>query len=168
MRISYQLEEFSEEACDQISSQLRSRQIPHLLENKLLLIDKVDESEVESVLADLGNVEEINRVLDSPTFVNADHKIPKMFESLRINQNRAQQRESPKHTEKPEDEPGTLAILGGLAGGGLGVYIVIQAFSDPTYEGRVYLFLPAIILGSIGFYGGYAVEKGIRKTKKKW
>ncbi len=168
MRISYQLEEFSEDACDQISSQLRSRQIPHLLENKFLLIDKVDESEVESVLANLGNVEEINPVLDSPKSVNTDHKIPKIFEGIRINQNRVHHREFPKRPEKSEDEPGALAILGGLAGGGLGVFIVIQAFLDPTYEGRVYLFLPAIILGSIGFYGFYAVEKGIRKAKKKW
>jgi hypothetical protein len=69
---------------------------------------------------------------------------------------------------KSDDEPGAIAMAGLLIGGGFGVLVVIAAFLDPTFEGRVYIFLPAIIFGVIGFAVGSGIEKVVRHVRKKW
>ena len=58
-------------------------------------------------------------------------------------------------------------MAGALVGGGFGVAVVIAALTDPTYEGTVYIFLPAIIFALVGFWLGSGVENLIRRGRKK-
>ena len=168
MRINYQLDEFSETVCGHISTELRVRHIPHILEKGSLLIDKVDETEVDEVLASFGNVENIEP-LSFPSIINAANQTPQNnYERLLINQKRDQLRASQAFSQKSDDDSGGIALVGALIGGGFGVVAVVGALSDPNYEGPVYLFLPAIIFAVIGFFVGSGIEKGIRHARKKW
>ena len=59
--------------------------------------------------------------------------------------------------EKAEIE--VFRTLLGIVGVGVGVVTVIAAFASPSYEGRVYFFLPAIIFGVIGMLVGTVIDK---------
>jgi hypothetical protein len=59
--------------------------------------------------------------------------------------------------EKAEIE--VFRTLLGIVGVGLGVVTVIAAFASPSFEGRVYFFLPAIIFGVIGMLVGTVIDK---------
>jgi hypothetical protein len=151
MKINYELEEFSDETCTEISKQLRTELIPHILEKKTLLIDKINEDAVDEILSKVGSVHSLQAKPDpvrAPAFTT---------------------REIAATTSgRSEDEPGGIALAGALIGGGFGVLVVISALTDPNYEGRVYLFLPAIIFAVVGFYVSSGIEKIIRQTRKKW
>ncbi len=168
MRLSYDLSEFSEETCEDISRQLRGLLIPHLLNEKTLLIDNVDVAKVEELLSELGAVEDANKpeIAPGPT----THPRPSIqdYERLLSEHTFGTSTSPVKTSPKSDDEPGAIAMAGLLIGGGFGVLIVIAAFLDPTFEGRVYIFLPAIILGVIGFAVGSAIEKAVRQARKKW
>jgi hypothetical protein len=168
MRLSYDLSEFSEETCEDISRQLRGLLIPHLLNEKTLLIDNVDVAKVEQLLSDLGTVEATDDLeIASPSIPSSRPSLPD-YERL-LSEHTFGTSTSPVNTSpKSEDEPGAIAMAGLLIGGGFGVLIVIAAFLDPTFEGRVYIFLPAIILGVIGFAIGSGIEKAFRQARKKW
>ena len=58
-----------------------------------------------------------------------------------------------------KEEIAVFKILFGIVGVGLGVFAVIAAFMSPSFEGRVYFFLPAIILGAIGVGVGTIIDK---------
>lgn len=168
MRLSYDLSEFSEEICEDISRQLRELLIPHLLNEKTLLIDNVDIAKVEELLSELGAVEDTNKpeIAPSPT----RHPRPSIQDYERLlSEHTFGTSNSPVNTRpKSDDEPGAIAMAGLLIGGGFGVLLVIAAFLDPAFEGRVYIFLPAIILGVIGFAVGSGIEKAARQARKKW
>lgn len=168
MRISYDLSEFSEEICEDISGRLRELLIPHLLNERTLLIDNVDVAKVEELLSELGAVDDI---IDSEIAPSTNtHPRPSIQDYERfLAEHTFGTSTSPANTSpKSEDEPGTIAMAGLLIGGGFGVLIVIAAFLDPTFEGRIYIFLPAIILGVVGFYVGDVIEKAVRRARKKW
>ena len=168
MRVSYDLSEFSEEICQDISRKLRGLLIPHLLDERTLLIDNVDVAKVEELLGELGAVEDSNRreIVSSPT----PHPRPSIQDYERLISELSYGTSTPSvhKSAKSDDEPGAIATAGLLIGGGFGVLIVIAAFLDPTFEGRVYIFLPAIILGVIGFAVGSGIEKVVRQARRKW
>ena len=151
MKINYELEEFSDETCAEISRQLRTELIPHILENKSLLIDKTNEGVVEEILSKIGSVHSLQEHQETTC-------VPELTTREIVNTT----------SGRPNDEPGGIALVGALIGGGFGVLVVIAALSDPNYEGRVYLFLPAVIFAVVGFYIGSGIEKGVRQTRKKW
>ena len=64
-----------------------------------------------------------------------------------------------------EDEVEIFVVLLGVLGAGLGVLMTVAALASDTYEGRVYLFLPTIILGAIGAAIGTAIDKGLTAAK---
>ena len=151
MKINYELQEFSDEACTEISRQLRTELIPHILESKSLLIDKINEGAVDEILSKIGSVHSLQEQQDSTW-------VPALTTREKVNTT----------SGRSDDEPGGIALIGALIGGGFGVLMVIAALSDPNYEGRVYLFLPAIIFAVVGFYVGSGIEKGVRQARKKW
>lgn len=53
MRIVYELNEFSDSACENISQRLLTHLIPHILGNKFLLIDNSDEDAVKHIVSQL-------------------------------------------------------------------------------------------------------------------
>lgn len=167
MRLSYDLSEFSEETCEEVSRQLRGFLIPHLLNEKNLLIDNVDVVKVEQLLSELRAVEATDDFeIASPSITSSRPSIHD-YERL-LSEHTFGTSNSPVITSpKSDDEPGTIAMAGLLVGGGFGVLIVIAAFLDPNFEGRVYIFLPAIILGVIGFAVGSGIEKAVRLARKK-
>ena len=74
-------------------------------------------------------------------------------------------------TTKPtlsEEDGGTIAMAGMFIGGGFGVLLVIGAFIDPTFEGRVYIFGTPVILGLLGHWAGFGIEKVIRLVRRKF
>jgi hypothetical protein len=163
MRLSYDLSEFSEEICENLSLRLRDLLIPHLLDNNSLLIDKSDESTVELILSEFGSVDSLQDQLNPP------------WNSARTTQDiiddyleQTSSGNSPIDTTSYEsgEEAGAIAMFGLLIGGGFGVLIVIGAFTDPNFEGRVYIFLPAIIFGVLGFGIGLGIEKAIKQVRK--
>ena len=151
MKINYELEDFSDETCAQISRQLRTELIPHILENKSLLIDKTNEGVVEDIRSKIGSVHTLQEHQETTW-------VPELTTRQIVDTT----------SGRSNDEPGGIALVGALIGGGFGVLVVIAALSDPNYEGRVYLFLPAVIFAVIGFYVGSGVEKGVRQARKKW
>jgi hypothetical protein len=168
MRLSYDLSEFSEEVCEDISRRLRSLLIPHLLDEKRLLIDNVDVGKVEELLSDLGAIEDTNGLETTPPPMTSSRHSLNDYERL-FSEYSFGTSTSPVDTRpKSDDESGAIAMAGLLIGGGFGVLLVIAAFLDPTFEGRVYIFLPAIILGVIGFAVGSGIEKAVRQARKKW
>jgi hypothetical protein len=58
-------------------------------------------------------------------------------------------------------------MAGMFIGGGFGVLLVIGAFIDPTFEGRVYIIGTPLWLGVLGFMAGLGIEKVIRRVRKK-
>ena len=165
MRLSYDLSEFPEETRAEISRQLQGLLIPHLLNEKTLLIDNVYVAKVEELLSDLGAVE------DSNDFETTSSSMPKPrpsindYEKFLSDMSTGVPNSPINKIAKSDDEPGAIAMTGLLIGGGFGVLIVIAAFLDPTFEGRVYIFLPAIILGVIGFAIGSGIEKAVRQAR---
>ena len=151
MKINYELEDFSDETCAQISRQLRTDLIPHILENKSLLIDKTNEGVVEDILSKIGSVHSLQEHQETTW-------VPELTTRQIVDTT----------SGRSNDEPGGIALVGALIGGGFGVLVVIAALSDPNYEGRVYLFLPAVIFAVVGFYVGSGIEKGVRQARKKW
>lgn len=151
MKINYELEDFSDETCAQISRQLRTELIPHILENKSLLIDKTNEGVVEDILSKIGSVHSLQEHQETTW-------VPELTTRQIVDTT----------SGRSNDEPGGIALVGALIGGGFGVLVVIAALSDPNYEGRVYLFLPAVIFAVVGFYVGSGIEKGVRQARKKW
>ena len=168
MRLSYDLSEFSDEICENISSRLRDLLIPHLLNEKTLLIDNVDVAKVEELLSELGAVEDTIDPEIAPMQITHSKPSIQDYEKLLSGLSSETSNSSGNTYVKSEDEPGAIAMAGLLIGGGFGVLIVIAAFLDPTFEGRVYIFLPAIILGVIGFAVGSGIEKAVRQARKKW
>jgi hypothetical protein len=168
MRLSYDLSEFSEEVCEDISRRLRSLLIPHLLDEKRLLIDNVDVDTVEALLSDLGAIEDTSSLESTTPSMTSSRPSIGDYERL-LSEYSFGTSTSPVNTRpRSDDESGAIAMTGLLIGGGFGVLIVIAAFLDPTFEGRVYIFLPAIILGVIGFAVGSGIEKAVRQARKKW
>ena len=165
MRISYDMSEFSEEICESLSFRLRDLLIPHLLNNKSLLIDKSDEGAVELILTEIGSVDSLQDRLDPPWVPTRTTQ--EILDDY-IKQTSSSDSTVNTTSYEADEEAGAIAMFGLLIGGGFGVLIVISAFSDPTFEGRVYIFLPAIILGVLGFGIGYGIEKAIRQVRKKW
>jgi hypothetical protein len=168
MKLSYDLSEFSDEICENISRRLGSLLIPHLLNEKTLLIDNANVDKVEELLSDLGSVEATDDLETTSPSITTSRPLLNDYERL-LSEHKFGTSTSPVNTSpKSEDEPGAIAMAGLLIGGGFGVLIVIAAFLDPTFEGRVYIFLPAIILGVIGFAVGSGIEKAVRQARKKW
>ena len=151
MKINYELEGFSDETCTEISRQLRTELIPHILENKSLLIDKTNEGVVEEILSKIGSVHSLQEHQETSW-------VPELTTREIVNTT----------SGRTNDEPGGIALAGALIGGGFGVLVVIAALTDPNFEGRVYLFLPAVIFAVVGFYVGSGIEKGFRQARKKW
>jgi hypothetical protein len=167
MQITYNIDSLTTEQRSVLMQVLNGRRIPHILEGSQLLIDDFHESSVDEILELYGLVQ-----LAQPsqsTDAKASNPSIADYENFIAQMNRSQvsaTQTSSRSTPKNNDDPGGIALAGLLIGGGFGVLVVIAAFSDPNYEGRVYLFLPAIIFGVIGFAIGSAIESGIRKTKK--
>jgi hypothetical protein len=168
MRISYLLEDFDTATCDQITRQLRVRKIPYIFEKKQLLIDKSDEIEVDQIMSELGTIEESPvetiPLENQPNFrvQSPSRRQPPSNEHLPASPEAT--RPMPDSTEN--QPPGIITLLGGLVGGGFGVFIVIAAFLDPTFEGSISIFLPAIILGALGIMVGSFIEKTINRLRR--
>jgi hypothetical protein len=165
MKISYELQDFDLETCEEISKQLRAELVPHILDNKLLLIDKTNEDVVDKILSKIGSV---HSLLDHHDSTWTPPLSTQEIIDMLIEEDSSESSTSKTTSYDSNDEPGTIALVGLLIGGGFGVLIVIAAFSDPSFEGRVYIFLPAIILGLLGFAIGYGIEKVIQQVRKNW
>ena len=57
------------------------------------------------------------------------------------------------------DEITVFRVLLGIGGFGLGVFAVIAALTSPSFEGRIHIFLPAIIFAVIGVVAGTIIDK---------
>lgn len=168
MRLSYDLSEFSDETCEDISRQLRNLLIPHLLDVKTLVIDNAHVDKFEELLADLGDIENIDSPEKGPPSMSSSRPSLHYYERLLSELSFGASTSPVNTTPKSDDESGAIAMAGLPIGGGLGVLLVIAAFLDPTFEGRVYIFLPAFILGIIGFAVGSGIENVVRQARKKW
>lgn len=165
MKIRYELEDFSDFVCEEIANQLRTELIPHIFEKKSLVIDEINEDFVEVILSKIGTVDSLQDQQNSPW---APAKTTQEIINEYLEQTSLSTSTVNNMSYTPDDEPGTIASIGLFIGGGFGVLLVIGAFLDPTFEGRVYIFLPAIILGVLGFGIGYGIEKAIKQVRKKW
>lgn len=168
MNINYELDEFSTTTIETITNQLRIKKIPHLIEGNQLLVSKSDEFAVDKILSEFGVVEQ-NQLIpeDSNSAVKKpDWQVAYERDQLRrVEKVPSIPKPSKPKTAKETEESSIFQTIGMLLGGIFGVAIVVAAFLDPSYEGRIYLFLPAIIFGVVGFFIGSAIDSAINKSK---
>lgn len=162
MKINYELDEFSTSTIETITNHLRIEKIPHLIEGNQLLVDKSDEFAVDKILSEFGEVEQ-NQVIteDSNSAVKKpDWKVAYERDQLRRVEKVPSIPKPPKSQNVKETQQSSIfQTIGMVLGGIFGVAIVVAAFLDPTYEGRIYLFLPAIICAGVGLAIGMAVDR---------
>ena len=164
MRINYELDELDKSVRSQIELELRRARIPYLLEEDQLLVHKMDERAVDEIISQLGTVhnpgaspaQAVQR-RDNSAIVSGK-PIPRPSQEFKPPTSASN---TIKEVEIPNLRPtngsrnnneGAVALTGGAIGVVLGLLLVIAQFQDPNQDGRVYLFLPAIILGGIGFF----------------
>jgi hypothetical protein len=168
MRVNYEVQDLSDSEIEWIIQKLNAARIPYLLEHKQILINKDDEDSVDDIVSNLGNEESTTQ----PTNLSfKPQKIAKWKAALErdhpeiLHPYLLPSKPIKRKKTRDNEDAGVIAWAGLILGGGFGVYLVIAAMLDPTYEGRIYLFLPAFIFGGIGFGIGLAIETGLRKSK---
>ena len=171
MKITIDLDDFTHAECGLILNELRSSRIPHLLEDDEIVVDQSDEGAVNRILVKVRSTSLQLQTEDSPAAIDPPpENRPSIadYEKFLADMTSDSSQYLASNQIKRDDEPGGIATAGLLIGGGFGIFAVVAAFSDPNFEGRVYIFLPAIIFGVAGFAIGSAIENGIRKSRKKW
>ncbi len=162
MKINYELDEFSATTIEAITNQLRTKKIPHLIEGNQLLVSKNDEIAVDKILSEFGVVEQNQLITEdsNSTIKKPDWQVAYERDQLRRVEKVPAIPKPPKpKTVRDTKESSIFQTIGMVLGGIFGVAIVVAAFLDPTYEGRIYLFLPAIICAGIGLAIGMALDR---------
>ena len=171
MQINYELDAIESTVRQQIESKLRAAKIPYLLEEEQLLIHKVDERAVDEIISQLATVDN-PAASPSPRSPYVDDKpVHPLYRETRESSRRTETTKPLKVMTKKgqvkNDDFGPISLAGAIIGAAFGVLVVVAAFLDPNFEGRVYLFLPAIIFGAIGSMLGNGIEKVIHKLRRK-
>ena len=64
-----------------------------------------------------------------------------------------------------DNQNATFFLLLGALGAALGIAATVSALTSDDFNGRVYLFLPTIILGMIGMFVGSLIDGAIHKGR---
>jgi hypothetical protein len=174
MQINYELDELELQVRQKIESELRITKIPYLLEGDQLLINKADERAVDKIISQLGTVHNPGATLMSPPDFVDNQPFYRPYRSPAPSPQKlspiddfALRNLKQKEGSLKNDNGGWITTVGGLLGAAFGVLIVIAAFISPENEGRIYIFLPAIIFGALGLFLGSGIESVIRKLSGK-
>lgn len=177
MNVAYELQDLSQTEVSWIIDQLLLGRIPHIVEGDTILINKSDESEADQIISQLGkfNVSDSADVLgnshvSTPAWKKRlEHDHPELFQPAptKLKPIRTSASRKTMKTSAFPDEGGPFAMVGMIIGGMFGILIVIAAFLDPTYQGRIYLFLPALIFAGVGMAIGMGIEWAIKTTRRK-
>lgn len=173
-RINYELDELDLPIRVQVENELRAAKIPYLLEVDQLLINKADERAVDKIISQLGTVHNPGAALRSPPDFVDNQPFYRPYrpplpspQKLSPIDDFALRNLKQKEGSLKNENGGWITSIGGLLGAAFGVLIVIAAFISPENEGRIYIFLPAIIFGALGLFLGSGIETAIRKLRGK-
>lgn len=171
MKIKYFLDGLEQNTIESFVKALREAQIPFLADGREILINREDQDIFDSLLSQVLKPEKTSPTSAAVSPQNIDQV---MAETIAIREKQTQQYVNQivndiihKNDAAPIDDEGSFAfqLLGALVGGGFGIAIVVAALNDPNYEGRIPLFLPAIIFGVVGFFIGAAIDSAIDRSK---